>query len=81
MSGRVAFVMLGDGTGDDRRVEALARALVGEGALVVLVAPDAGAGGRLAATLGAGAVFCPSDDAVADVAALVELADDLGRQA
>jgi len=81
LSGRVAFVTLGDGAGSDGRVESLAQALSDEGALVVLVAPDAGAGGRLAATLGAKAVFCPSGDAAADVGALVELADDLGRRA
>jgi len=81
LSGKVAFVTVGDGAGVDARSRSLARALVGEGALVVLVAPDPEAGGRLAATVGARAVFCPSDDVAADVTALMELADDLvGRQ-
>ncbi len=81
LSGRVAFVTMGDDAGVDARSQSLARALVGEGALVVLVGPDPEASGRLADTVGARAVFCPSDDVAADVTALVELADDLvGRQ-
>ncbi|MEN3316533.1 MAG: hypothetical protein V7605_2767 [Acidimicrobiaceae bacterium] len=81
LSGRVAFVTVGEGTGEVARARALGRALVAEGASVVLVSPDAGIGGRLAAELGAGAVFCSSDDVGADVDALVELAADLTRQA
>jgi len=77
LSGRVAFVTLDDGAGVDTRSASLARALVGEGALVVLVASDPEAGGGLAGALGARAVFCASDDIEADVSALVELADDL----
>ncbi len=77
LSGRVAFVTLGEGAGVDVRSEALARALVGEGALVVLVAPDPEVGGRLAEAVGARAVFCTSDDVEADASALVALADDL----
>ncbi len=77
LSGKVAFVTVGDDAGGDGRCQSLARALVGEGALVVLVGPDPEASGRLADTVGARAVFCPSDDVAADVTALVELADDL----
>lgn len=78
LSGRVAFVTLGDGSGDgDARSQGLARALAGEGTMVVLVAADAEAGGRLATTLGASGVFCPGDDVEADITALVELAEDL----
>jgi len=77
LSGKVAFVTMGDGAGSDVRSQSLARALVGEGALVVLVAPDPEAGGRLAGAVGARAVFCPSEDVEADVSALVELAGDL----
>jgi len=78
LAGRVAFVTVGiAGEGGDG---SLARALVDAGALVVLVALDAGAGGRLARATGAQAVFCPSDDAEADVRALAELADDLLRR-
>jgi len=79
LSGRVAFVTVGDGPAGDDRSAALARGLVGEGALVVLVSADAEVGGRLAGVIGARAVFCPSDDAGADVHALVELAADLLR--
>ncbi|MGI9079488.1 MAG: hypothetical protein ACR2GF_01470 [Acidimicrobiales bacterium] len=81
LSGRVAFVTVGEGTGEVARARALARALVAEGASVVLVSADADAGGRLAADVGAGAVFCPGDGAGDQVPALVELADDLTRQA
>jgi len=77
LSGHLAFVTLGDGAGGDGRQASLARALHREGALVVVVSPDAEAGGRLADALGAQAVFCPGDDVEADVHALVELADDL----
>jgi len=83
LSGRVAFVTVGESTGEVARARALAAALVAEGASVVLVSPDADTGGRLAADVGAGAVFCPGDDAGSDtdIDALVELADDLTRQA
>ncbi len=69
------------------RPEALARALVAEGAMVVLVADDAEAAGQLAASLGPGnAVFCPGDPGGGegpgvDVDALVELADELAGRA
>ncbi len=79
LSGRVAFVTVGGSAAGQDGDASLARALVDEGALVVLVASDACAGGRLADATGAQAVFCPSDDAEADVRALVELADDLLR--
>jgi len=81
LSGRVAFVTVGERADEAARARALARALVAEGASVVVVSPDAETGGRLAADVGAGAVFCPGDDAGADVDALVELADDLTHQA
>jgi NAD(P)-dependent dehydrogenase (short-subunit alcohol dehydrogenase family) len=69
--------------GDDDRSRALTLALAAEGASVVVVAPDAHAGGRLAAELraregGRVAVFCPGPDTAADVDALVELAAELG---
>lgn len=94
LAGQVAFVTVGEGpagegpggevsdgevSDGDGRTASLARALVEKGALVVLVSSDAEAGGRLAGVVGARAVFCPSDDAEADVQALVELADDLLR--
>ncbi len=76
LAGRIAFVTLDD-AGVCTRSASLARALVSEGTLVVLVASDPEAGGGAAGALGARAVFCPSDDVEADVRALVELADDL----
>lgn len=80
LSGRVAFVTVG-GTGDDDRTGALARALSAEGAMVVLVAADAEAGGRLAAAMPPGtAVFCSGDDLAGDLDALVELAEELARR-
>ncbi len=78
LSGHVAFVSLGDAGGDGRRAS-LARALISEGALVVVVASDAEGGGRLGGTVGARAVFCPTEDAQADADALVELTEDLLR--
>ena len=76
LAGRVAFVAVG---GD--RGESLARALVAAGAMVVLVADDPAAAGRLAAALGRGvSVFCPGDDAAADAEALAELAAELGSR-
>ena len=75
LNGRVAFVTV---TGGDERSEALTRALVEEGVMVVLVADDAEAAGRLAATFAGGtAVFCPGGEVGADVDALVELAGEL----
>ncbi len=79
LSGRLAFVTLEDGVAGDGRSASLTQALVAAGALVVLVASDAEAGGRVAGATGAQAVFCPGDDAEADVRALVELVDDLLR--
>ncbi|MDQ6798190.1 MAG: hypothetical protein M3011_09275 [Actinomycetota bacterium] len=79
LSGQLAFVTFEDGMAASGRSGALAQALVDAGALVVLVVPDARAGGRLAGSTGAQAVFCPGSDAEADVRALVELAADLLR--
>ena len=77
MAGQVAFVTLPGGADDGDRAEALARALGAEGATVVLVAADADAAGRLAATLPGAAVFCPGEGVDDDVNALVELAAEL----
>ena len=75
LAGRVAFVTVSDG---DERSELLIRALVAEGAMVVLIADDAEAAGRVAAACTGGtAVFCPGEDTSADVDALVELAGEL----
>ncbi len=79
LSGHVAFVTVDDASDAGGRHASLARALIAEGALVVLVCSEPEVGGRLATTVGARAVFCPGDDAEADVGALVELTEELLR--
>ncbi len=77
MAGRVVIVTAGDDQG-----RALARALVAEGAAVVMATSDPEAGGRVASELGGTgarvAVFSPGSDPAADVDAIVELAAELG---
>ncbi len=76
MRGRLVVVVT-----DDERGRALARALAAEGAGVVLATGDPAVGGRTASELaGTGtrvSVFCPGPDPVADVDAVVEMADEL----
>ena len=79
MTGRLAFVTL-DGGG-----EAIAGALAGEGATVVVVTTEGERGGRLAeeiraasaASGGRVAVFCGGTDTSEHLDALVELAAEL----